>query len=145
MKACFFILIILLSISFSGKTQKLFETQHHILKLKDSAQRFVGKPLKELLNEIGPEIKFVSAEGQRAHNALSYMIFKFVSKEEYRKYNIVGKRPLGILVYLKEKFQWDKPRKELNKWTKEDEMFYGNFTIVALSIYGEVYEEEYNL
>lgn len=110
-------------------------------KLKENAHLFIGKPLNNLLKEIAPEIKMVFVEANRGHCSPSYIIFKFVNWADYWKYNCAGKKPLSIRVILNEHFEWNKPKEDFVKWTKEDESKFGNLTIAYISVYGEVYEE----
>jgi hypothetical protein len=107
------------------------------LKIKENDSLFIDKPLRKVLNEIVPEIKLVFAESNRAHNALSYFIFKFVSREEYNKYIAANKRPVTILVYVKENFDWNKSKENMLQWTKEDAETYGNLTVYRIGVLGE--------
>jgi len=110
-------------------------------KLKTNEQLFIGKPLKTLLKEIKPEIKMVFVESKRADGALSYIVFRFVDRQTWQKEYGEGKTPLGIRVFIKEHFEWDKTDKspaERLSWTKEDAKKYGDLTIVAIRVYGEV-------
>lgn len=113
-------------------------TVYDAQKLKDNDSLFLDKPLRTLLEEIGPGIVFVSTESHRAHKALSYIIFKFTSREEQGRYNLAGKRSLSILIFVKENFDWDKPRDEIFQWTKEDAERLGHLTVVRIGIVGEV-------
>lgn len=112
-------------------------TVYDAQKLKDNDSLFLDKPLSALLKEIGPEIVTVSTSSHRAHNALSYLIFKFIRREEQGRYNLAGKRSLSILVFVKENFDWDKPRDKMMQWTKEDAERLGHLTIVRIGIVGE--------
>ena len=98
---------------------------------------FLDKPLSALLKEIGPEIATVFAESRRAHKALSYFVFKFITREEQARYNLAGKRSLSILVFVIENFDWDKPVSKMTQWTKEDAERLGHLTVVRISIVGE--------
>ena len=135
-----FILFLLITAAYNCRSQQLIQVVKDAYKLKENGQLFIDKPLKNLLNEIVPEIKMVFAEGNRAHSALSYFIFRFVDLEGYKKYNCAGKKPLGIRVMIKEPFEWNKSREDIIKWTKEDAEKFGNLTVVYISVYGEAYE-----
>jgi hypothetical protein len=90
-----------------------------------------------LWKSIRPEIITASTESHRAHNALSYLIFKFIPREELRRYNLAGKRSLSIHVYVKENFDWNKTKENMMQWTKEDAERLGHLTIYRISIIGE--------
>jgi hypothetical protein len=69
--------------------------------------------------------------------SLGSLVFIFIDSEEYKKYNKEGKVPLGIIVFVKESFEWDKSNKPLDErrnWTNEDADKYGNLTIVDIRI-----------
>ncbi len=121
----------------SSPAQQLMPTVYDAQKLKDNDSLFLGKPLSILLKEIGPEIVTVSTESQRAHHALSYLIFKFISREEQGRYKLAGKRSLSILIFVKENFDWDKPGDKMMQWTREDAQRLGHLTIVRIGIVGE--------
>jgi len=106
------LLFLIILFSRNSSAQPLMQTVADAHKLKDDEQRFINKPLKTLLKEIGPEIRVVLAEGKRAHGALSYFVFWFVDKEEYKKYSCAGKDPPGIRVMIKERFDWDNQKRK---------------------------------
>jgi hypothetical protein len=119
---------------------QIMKQQKDAEKLEDKKELFIGKPLKKLLKEIGPEIKLVFASGDRTNEAASYMIFRFVDREGEKPYNKARKMPIGVRVMIKEKFEWDKtakPVSEREKWTREDALKYGNLTIVDIRVHGE--------
>ena len=133
-------IIFLLTTNFCCHYQQIMRTVKDAQKLQTNKKSFIGKPLKNLLKEVGPEIKMVFVEPDRADGALSYIMFKFVDREGQKIYNREHKIPLGITVFVKEKFEWDKSNKPLaerEKWTKEDEKKYGNLTVLDIRVYGE--------
>ncbi|MFT3822517.1 MAG: hypothetical protein QM731_01305 [Chitinophagaceae bacterium] len=123
-------------------TAAIMQTVSDAPKLKEQDSFFIGKPLRTLLKEIGPRIRMAYGEGQPAHHdALSYFIFKFITHEELTRYNTANKKPLSIIVYIKERFEWDRlsrPLKQRFTWTKKDEQQYGELTIVNFRIYGDL-------
>lgn len=137
MRKVFIIVVFLFTASVNGFGQKLMPTIYDSENIKACADSFVGKPLSFLLMQIEPEIKTVFVETGRAHNAPSYLIFKFIDKEEQRKYNLLNKRSLSILVYVKENFKWDKKPSEILKWSKNDAEALGHLTILRVGVVGE--------
>jgi hypothetical protein len=130
-------LIFLVVVNYSCHAPRIMQTVNDAQKLQANEQLFIDRPLKTLLKEIGPEIKLVSVEGKRADGAISYIIFKFTDWEERKKYNLAGKTPLTIIVRIKERFEWNKPREEMFKWTREDAKKYGSLTIASIGVVGE--------
>ena|ERR1035437_4765672 len=131
--------LFLLATTWSCNEQHMMRTLNDAQKLQTNKQLFIGKPLKKLLKEIKPEIKMVLVRESWAE-AIGVIIFKFVDREGYKKYNKEGKVPLGVNVMIKEKLEWDKSDKPLadrEKWTKEDAKKYGDLTIVDIRVYGE--------
>ena len=116
----------------------MMRTINDAQKLKTNEKLFIGKPLKEVLKEIKPEIKMVFAEPNRSHGAASFFMFRFIDLEEEKKYNKVGKRPLSVTIFVKEKFHWDKtdlPRSDQLKWTNSDKRKYQNLTVAYIRVY----------
>ena len=132
-----FVIVLLLISGYSGYAQPLMQTVHDAQILKDNEPLFVDKPLKTLLKEIGPTIKMVFTDSHKPHHALSIIIFKFIDKEEQKKYDQAGKRSLSLLVYIKENFDWNKPKESRLQWTSEDAEKLGNLTIARIGIVGE--------
>ena len=129
--------LFLLCITISGLSQKLMPTIYDAEKIRAYADSFKGKPLSFLLSQIEPEIKTVFVETHRAHNAPSYFVFKFIDREEQKRYNMAQKRSLSILVYLKENFTWSKQGSAAQRWSKNDAEAYGSLTILRVGVVGE--------
>ena len=140
-----FVGILLLAEGHHGVAQPLMGTVYDAHKLKENELLFVDQPLHVLLKEIGPDIKTVFTESNRPHKAPSYIIFKFIDQEEQQKYKLAGKRSLSILIYIKESFDWNKPKDEVLKWTNQDTEKYGHLTVMRIAILGEVYDESLSL
>lgn len=123
----------------SPSQAQLMRTLSDVQKLKEQEAKFIGKPLKKLIKEIGPEIRMASAQSNRPDNHASYIIFKFVDSKEYLKKE-KGKSYTSIIVFIKENFDWNnsKNSKSLNyTWTKEDEKIYGSLTVVGIRVFGD--------
>ncbi len=108
-------------------------------KLEINEKQFIGKPLRNLFNEIRPQIKraLVSAGGGETN---SFFDFYFVTYQEASTLRNSGKRPVTIRVYTNEIINWDasnKPRGDRWKWDENDIKKYGNLTIKAIRVDGE--------
>lgn len=107
-------------------------------KLEINQDKFVGKPLSDLLKQIKPEIKrvmIVPGSSQR----LTALYFYFLSDSDFHKfYKETGKNPLELRVRLKEyDFKWDpstRPQDHRYDWTKEDEEDFGKLTVVDIKV-----------
>ena len=108
-------------------------------KLEINKVQFIGKPLKDLLEEIKPKIE--TALGSPGSNEQAgFFNFYFAPKAEYDKYRAENKFPLTIKVYIKESFDWNrkgKTKEDWLNWTKEDEEKYGNLAISDIKVYNE--------
>lgn len=111
----------------------MVQTPNDSYKLKQNEQQFINKPLKNLLNEIKPEIKM--ADGTL--NSPDYFTFRFVSHDEYLKDN--NKKYIRIYVFVKEPINWDRANSPEDKkfiWTKKDVNKYANYTIIRIRVSG---------
>lgn len=124
------------------KSQQLIQKPSDIINLKQDNSRFIGKPLKDLLKEIRPAIRTVSATStNNQHSKNGYIIFRFVNRTEIDTIRNKGKIPYAIAVYFEEPFEWDEGKNIRSKndkftWTKDDISKYGNLTIRYLRILG---------
>ena len=137
MRKIFIIVLLLSASSNNGFGQKRMSTIYDGENIKAYTDSFKGKPLAFLLDHIEPEIKAVYVETERDHNAPGYFIFKFIDSEEQKKYNLANKRSLSVLVYVKEKFRWNKQGVEATKWSQNDAEAFGCLTIVRVGVVGE--------
>ena len=139
LKALFLILIF--SATVSCHLQQLVQTSNDAKKIKENEKLFIGKPLKNLLKEIKPEIKMAYGDPSiNIQSKVGYFRFKFVDFKQNNSLKANGKMPVSIIVYVKENFDWDfqkRPKGKELQWTKEDEKKYGDLTIVAFRVYGE--------
>ncbi len=128
-----FVLLFLLT-NYNCISQQLVQTTNDAYKLKQNEQKFLNKPLKNLLNEIKPEIKMVDG----TLNSPDYFTFKFVTHDEYIK-GKKEKKYISIYVYVKEPINWKSENRLEGKrfvWTKEDVNKYGNYTVVWIRVIG---------
>lgn len=123
--------------AFSCKAQ-LVQTVNDVKRLEINQDKFVGKPLSDLLKQIKPEIKrvmIVPGSSQR----LTALYFYFLSDSDFHKfYKETGKNPLELRVRLKEyDFKWDpstRPQDQRYDWTKEDEKEFGKLTVADVKV-----------
>lgn len=123
--------------AFSCKAQ-LVQTVNDVKRLEINQDKFVGKPLSDLLKQIKPEIKrvmIVPGSSQR----LTALYFYFLSDSDFHKfYKETGKNPLELRVRLKEyDFKWDpstRPQDQRYDWTKEDEEEFGKMTVADVKV-----------
>lgn len=136
-----FAIALLIAITVSGYSQQMMRTLNDAQKLKANEKSFIGKPLKTLLKEIGPEIKMVSANPSTSNQTqLGYLIFRFVDAKKYDSCRAKKKYPLQITVFVKEPFEWDyksRPREKIFSWTKEDMEKLGSLTVLGIRVFGE--------
>lgn len=129
------IYIIICLVSFHTSPAQIMKTINDAPKLKIEEQKFIGQPLKALLNEIKPPIKmFWQREGWA--EAVNCLMFHFVSYDAYRK---ATNHPTVVIVYFKDNFiinTGDKTKEEKFLWTEEYAKKYGEYKIIALNVYG---------
>ena len=85
--------ILFLLINYSCKAQQLVQTPNDAYKLKTNEQQFLNKPLKNLLKEIKPEIKFVLGTVDYP----SYFSFRFITDKCSFMWTIV---PMTIVTFF---------------------------------------------
>ena len=127
--------------SFGCFSQELMENLNDAYKIKKHEGDFINKPLKILLREIKPPIKFVS--GNSCNNCLErtgYFTFRFESKKQLDTLKTKGITPVTIVVYVKEAFEWEigqRPKGKETNWTANDVNKFGDLTITGLRVYGD--------
>jgi len=125
----------------SCNTQRLVVKVNDAKKLEANKDNFIGKPLKNVLSQIKPKIKYVFGNPQ---NTLAggiggtYFTFHFVDKEEMKKR--FNNKPTRITL----KFQLEKtnnrrpfPEGGINEWTKKETKEYGDMLIINIYVGGE--------
>lgn len=139
-KINYFFAFLILFLSPSCFSQQLVKTVNDAQKIKANEEQFINKPLKELLKEIKPPIKHVSASpSKNIQSNVGYFIFNFVDSNQKESLRSKGKTPVTLVVYVKEYFEWDfqkRPKGKETVWTSEDEKKYENLTIVGFRVYG---------
>ncbi|MEO6070192.1 MAG: hypothetical protein ABIN57_03770 [Chitinophagaceae bacterium] len=110
-------------------------------KLEINKGQFIGKPLKVLLAQIGPEIKFVygNPENNGESIAGTNIKFYFSSKDEYWKKTKGKQKPIGILITFQ--LEPNNTHKAIPiggiKWTEELAKEYGDMIISRIYVSGE--------
>jgi len=117
------------------------KTQNDVQNIKKNEKQFINQPLKDLIKEIKPQIKRVTANPSiNIQSSVGYFIFNFVDSKQKDSLNAKRKIPVTIVAYVKEYFDWDFHKRQKGKefiWTKEDLEKYGDLTVVAIRAYGE--------
>ncbi|MDN3672505.1 hypothetical protein QWY99_05465 [Flavobacterium branchiarum] len=127
--------ILFLLLSYGCKAQQMVQTPNEAYKLKENEQQFLNKPLKNLLAQIKPEIKFILGTVDYP----SYFSFRFITREELSRKSI-DEKTLGLYVYVKEPLDWNfdkRPKGKEYQWTKEDVEKYGNLTVIRIKVIGK--------
>lgn len=130
----------LFSISCHG--QKMMKTVNDASKIVANKHLFIGKPLKVLLDEIGPEIKqaYGNPENKWA-GEITFFVFSFTDKNDYRKKtDIYKKRPTTLTIEFN--FEPGNKRKPLPKggitqWTDSETKEYGDMIIMGIRVRGK--------
>ena len=139
-KKNFLISFLILISSSSCFSQHLVKTIDDAQKIKANENQFINKPLKELLKEIKPQIKRVTATpSKNIQSSVGYFIFNFVDSKQKDSLRLKSKIPVTLVVYVKENFNWDFHKRSKGKetvWTPEDANKYGNLTMVGFRVYG---------
>lgn len=127
----------------SCNTQRLVVKVNDAKKLETYKDNFIGKPLKNLLAEIKPEIKFLYGNPEntwREATGGTYFTFYFLSKEEVKKRFSPNNKPTRIFVQFQlEPINKRKllPNGSLSKWTKKETKEYGDMIIMNIRVSGE--------
>ena len=133
-----FLLLFSLSNCFS---QQLVKTENNAYKIKANQNQFINKPLSVLIKEIKPPIRRVTAAPSKdIHSRVGYFIFNFVDSKQKDSLMSKNKIPITIVVYVKEKFEWDFLKRAKGKetvWTADDLKKYSSLTIVGFRVYGD--------
>ncbi|RYE54064.1 MAG: hypothetical protein EOP48_13060 [Sphingobacteriales bacterium] len=126
---------------YSECEQPLMQTVADAKKLKLNEQCFVNLPLSNLLQHIKPEIVTVSANPSGSNVVrLGYLLFRFMTMKQADSIRIGKKVPFGLVVYVKEPFEWNVQSRPADKkfaWTKEDAERLGSLTVLYIRLLGE--------
>jgi hypothetical protein len=124
--------ILFLLINHGCKAQQMVQATKDLHLLKSNEQQFINKPLKNLLNEVKPEIKNVLG----TIGDPSYFAFNFISRDEIKR-KVIGRKHISLYVYVKEPLEWNfnkRPQGKEYLWSKEDVEKYGNLTVIHIKV-----------
>lgn len=147
MKKAFYLVIVFLFFATSCCAQKLVQKTSDAKKIEINKDRFIGKPLKELLAEIEPQIKFVYGNPENKWAGAvggTYFKFHFVNKEDYEKSLKKNKTPIGIVITFQLETDSNRmplPKGGLKEWTTEQTKEYGDMIITKIRVIGEEVKE----
>ena len=127
----------------SCNTQRLVVKVNDAKKLETNKDNFIGKPLKKVLSEIKPKIKFVYGNPENTSAEAiggTYFTFYFVDKEEGKKRVSSRDTPTRITV----QFQLEPtnnrrplPKDGIKEWTNQETKEYGDMIIMSIRVSGE--------
>ena len=122
-------------------SQQLVKKQADARLIVEQKERFINKPLKDLLKEIKPEIKYAFGNDAGDHGRPAFFNFMFVTKEQFDSLRAKNLSPIVIYVYVKENIDWygrTKRTKETGRnWTEDDFRNYKDFTVIDLRVYDD--------
>lgn len=133
--------LLTICIASSSFSQQLVKKQADARLIIEQKERFINKPLKDLLKEIKPEIKYAFGHNAGDHGRPAFFRFMFVTKEQSDSLRAKNLSPIVIFVYVKENIDWygrTKRTKETGQtWTKDDFLNYKDFIVIDLRVYDE--------
>ena len=115
----------------SCKMQKIVQTIADVKKLETHKDKFVGKPLKVLLEQIKPNIKSAIGDPDDISKERTKIItFFFVDKKEFLRRDGIGEKSTSISVVLEPSKNKKLPLSGSNPWTKEQVKEYGDMIVL---------------
>ena len=133
--------VIILGIT-SCNTQRLVVKVNDAKKLETYKDNFIGKPLKNLLSEIKPKIKYVygNPENNTGHiTEGTYFTFYFINKKKLLQRLSIKDIPTRITVQFQLETNNNRrplPEGGLTEWTKKTKE-YGDMIILSIRVKGE--------
>ena len=127
----------------SCNTQRLLVKVNDAKKLETNRDNFIGKPLKNLLSEIKPTIRFVYGEPENTSARTfgeTYLVFNFDDKEEGNKRLNANETPTMIVVQFElepKNVRKPIPKEGLTKWKKKETKEYGDMIVLSIRVTGE--------
>lgn len=111
----------------------MVQTTSEMKELKVNESKFVNKPLKYLLKEIGPQIKTGIAQNVDQF----FFSFRFTTLEQQKLNQRSLDDRVSLYVYVNERidWQWEKRPKGIESvWTKEEAKKYGDLIVFRIKI-----------
>jgi hypothetical protein len=125
----------------SCNTQRLVLKVNDAKKLEANKDNFIGKPLKNVLSQIKPNIKHVfgNPENKSGHKTGgTYFSFYFIDKEEMKKK--FNNEPTHITIIFQLETTNNRrpfPKGGIKEWTKKETKEYGDMIIIRIFVLGE--------
>lgn len=124
----------------AGCKAQLVKTSSDLSKLKTAEKTLAGQSLAKFLREIGLPITRVTAIAtENPEHSPGFFRFQFQDVKTIDSLKSRNALPLGVLVYIKEAFDWDylgRPDEQKNVWTADDARRYGHLTVTRLRVLG---------
>ena len=118
--------------------QKIVQTIADVKKLEINKDKFIGKPLKVLLEQIKPKIKSAIGDPDDISKDRTKIItFFFVDKKEFLRRDARGEKPASISVVLEPAKNKKPPLSGSNPWTNEQVKEYGDMIVLRFWVRGE--------
>jgi hypothetical protein len=136
------LLLFLLSAT-SCYSQQMVRKTTEVKVLQNKKEEFIGKPLSELLKQIGPQIKYVYGNPENTWAGAvggTYLKFHFIDRNEYGNKLKGSKKPTAIVVSFKldaNNKHRPLPKEGLNEWTEEQTKEYGDMIISNIRVIEE--------
>ncbi|MBZ4036838.1 hypothetical protein K6T82_18860 [Flavobacterium sp. 17A] len=111
----------------------MVENINELYKLKNNEQLFINRPLKNLLQEIKPQIKTAHVFNEDYF----FFIFKFSTIEQQKTDQGSILDRVALFVYVKDFIPWgweERPKGDELNWTANDSEKFGNFIVTNVSI-----------
>ncbi|KIA99182.1 hypothetical protein OA93_06005 [Flavobacterium sp. KMS] len=121
----------------SSIAQQLVHNTRQVYLLEQNKERFINKPLKDLLKEIKPEIKTATVFNNETSSLFG---FKFTTLAQQRKNKEAIVDRVTLLFFVKEYilWNWDERAKgaELN-WTPNDAQKFADYIVTHIAVVAE--------
>lgn len=134
MKKTIKIFCLLLVLINSSCNIQMVKTTNDVYLLKQNEQKFINKPLGNLLKEIKPVIKTSFASNEEGYQ---FFTFKFRTVEQIRKDQGNWEDKVGLYVYVTELIDWQfekRPKGQEYVWTKDDLKKYRNLIVTRIKV-----------
>ena len=122
-------------------SKKIVQSIVDVKKLEIEQRKFIGKPLILLLKEFRPNIRLVygNPENNSYHTGATAVFLTFVTKEEFDKQYVNGKKPAVIRIDFEVETKNNRkpfPKGGIVNWTKIESDEYGDMIIRRIRVTG---------
>ncbi len=129
-----YIMLLLITITlYNCKGFPMVQSTKEMKELKINESKFVDKPLKYLLKEIGTQI--ITGAGNNEDQFFFSFWFTTLEQRSMNQVNYDDK--VLLCVYVKEPIDWEwkkRPKGKERNWTKEDAKKYGNLIVTRIKV-----------